>query len=60
MTVKLPTIEGIRLNQCKVVKHLGVVMNYKITWHDHVRYSTNKALKSLWAYKRALEEKSQK
>ena len=38
-------ISGEGLEECNSIKYLGVIINYQLTWDDHVNYISKQILK---------------
>jgi hypothetical protein len=48
-----PQIFGVKLSLSGSVKYLGVILDSRLTWREHVEVNVRKAHNLLWAYRRA-------
>ena len=51
-----PHFFGVRLSLSGSVKYLGVVLDSRFTWREHVEVKVRRVYNSLWACKRACGE----
>ena len=48
-----PLLFGVTLHRSDSVKYLGVILDSRLTWREHVNIEVNKAHNSLWACRRS-------
>jgi hypothetical protein len=48
-----PQFFGVTLNLSWSVKYLGVILDSRLTWREHVEVKVRKAHNLFWAYRRA-------
>ena len=52
LTLTNPTLNGTIINFSKEVKYLGVILDRKLNWREHLQKIQSRATKALWACKR--------
>ena len=52
-----PLFFGVTLHCSELVKYLGVILDFRLTWGEHVNFKVKKAHNSLWACRRSFGAK---
>lgn len=54
VNIKAPSLDGVQLTFSSRVKYLGVILDKKLNWSEHLEHVVNKATTALWACRRVI------
>ena len=57
VNIKAPSLDGVELTFSTQVKYLGIILDNKLNWNNHLEHVVNKATSAFWACRRAIGKK---